>query len=282
MNSIITRIESIRPSLAAAEGRVASYILAHAADVPLQTVTQVARQAGVSVASVSRFSARMGYPSFRELKIGLARQVAALPDALARETLKGADSDAEIVGKVFAANERSIKETLDVLDYDQLSTVVRRIEVCRRLVFFAAGSSAGVANEAAFRFSQMDIQSEAYAEPQRMIAQAARTARHSVAVGISHSGRTRIVVDCDEVAKGKGAFVVGITNFPRSPLGALCDVVFVAVHPTALIKGAPVPSRLAPLCLIDAMVALVAHRRKALPMTERVNALTDQLLRIPE
>ncbi|ADL18853.1 6-Phospho-3-hexuloisomerase (PHI) [Acidilobus saccharovorans 345-15] len=46
-----------------------------------------------------------------------------------------------------------------------------------------------------------------------------------VAIAISGSGRTGLIVDAADAAKKVGAYVIAITTFPESPLGSIADLV---------------------------------------------------------
>jgi 6-phospho-3-hexuloisomerase len=49
--------------------------------------------------------------------------------------------------------------------------------------------------------------------------------RGDVAVAISGSGRTGLIVEAADAAKKVGAYVIAITTYPESPLGRLADLV---------------------------------------------------------
>jgi len=49
--------------------------------------------------------------------------------------------------------------------------------------------------------------------------------RGDVAVAISGSGRTGLIIEAADAAKKVGAYVIAITTYPESPLGQLADLV---------------------------------------------------------
>ncbi|MCI4460041.1 MAG: 6-phospho-3-hexuloisomerase [Acidilobus sp.] len=49
--------------------------------------------------------------------------------------------------------------------------------------------------------------------------------RGDVAIAISGSGRTGLIVEAADAAKKVGAYVIAITTYPESPLGQLADLV---------------------------------------------------------
>ena len=67
--------------------------------------------------------------------------------------------------------------------------------------------------------------SVAYSDVHRSVASAAHLNTEDVVIAVSHSGRTAEVLDPVRVAKQRGATVLAITNYPRSPLAEMVDIV---------------------------------------------------------
>ena len=281
MSGLLLKINSMREGLSPAERRVARYVARNAGKVPLQSVQQVSRAAGTSVASVSRLARRLGCRNFKEFKIELAKEAPSSVSAV-YEAIAPGDSPGQVVRKVFGGNIHSLRDTLQVVDLGQMQRAAKWICNSQRVVFFGIGSSGNAAAEAALRFAQIDVQAEAYSDSYRMLVEATRLGRHQLAVGISHSGRSGITVEAVRLARRSGAATVGISNYPHAPLRDACDLFFFTCFPETKVKAVALSSLLAQLCLIDALVLLAARHKKVLPKAHRLNALTDQLLRIAE
>ena len=280
MPGVLARIRSAQAGLPEAERRVADYVLANTERAPSVSVHELARQAGVSVASVSRFVRRTGFPTFREFKIDLARETAATVSQLFR-AITPRDTDREIIRKVFLGNMRSLEDTLGLLDIAELVRAARAVVGCRRLLFFGMGGSGGVAHDATLRFSYLDFQAEAYSEVSQILLQSLRVGRPDVVVGISHSGRSTVTVEGMRIAREQGATTIGLSNYPSSPIAAQCHHFFCTAFPESRVKVAALSSRVAQLCLLDALYLVVAHHKEDHWDVERVNSLTERMLRLP-
>jgi DNA-binding MurR/RpiR family transcriptional regulator len=74
-----------------------------------------------------------------------------------------------------------------------------------------------------------------------------------------------------DLARTRGAYVIGITNRAKSPLTAKCDVVFIASWPETPHTGGAFPSKISQLLIVDALVdsllALAPERRAAIDDT---------------
>jgi len=279
MPGVLVKIRSLYQSLPRAERNVADYILGNAEGAPHRSVHEFARAGSVSVASVSRFVRKLGFADFKDFKLELARDttvaVRNLFSAIVPE-----DSDADVARKVFMGNIQSIEDTLKILPSQELSAAAEAICRCGRLAFFGIGGSGNVARDEALRFSYLDFQAEGYVDPSQVLLQALRMGKGDVVVAISHSGRSSITVEGARIAREKGAATIGISNYPRSPLREASEFFFCTSFPENRVKVAAISSRIAQLCLLDALYLLVARHKERMWDVEQVNSLTERMLRL--
>jgi RpiR family carbohydrate utilization transcriptional regulator len=276
---VLVKIRSLYSSFQKAEKRVADYILANAEDAPRSSVQEYARAGGVSVASVSRFVRKMGLPDFKDFKLELARETGSTARDVF-EQITSRDSDEEIVRKVFLATIRSIEDTLKILSFPDLMAAARAIVSCRRLIFIGVGGSGFVAREGALRFSYLDVQAEVYTDGSQILMQAMRVRPGEIVLGISHSGRSLITVEGLRVARDRGGITIGVSNYLRSPLRDASHHFFCTSFPEARVKVAALSSRAAQLCVLNALYLLTARHIRSIWDVEKVNALTERILRL--
>ena len=274
-------LQSLYPKLSPVEKRLADFILASRDKVPSLAVRQIAAGGSASVATVSRLVRKAGFPGLREFKLSLAREAASAP-AYFYEAIGPGDTDAELVTKVFLGNRRSLEDTLELLDPGALAQASREMCRARRLVFFGVGSSGFIARDAAMRFSLLGLPAQAPSDASEILHQACTLGERDVAVGISHSGRTRLTVRALELARAARAATIGVSNYLKSPLHAASGLFFCTSFPEARVTVTALSSRVAQLCLIDALFLLATRQRKAPLDYERVNRRMESLLRLPE
>ena len=279
MPGVLVKIRSLHASLPRAERRVADYILQNAEDAPRSSVQEFARRAGVSVASVSRFVRRMGFPDFKDFKLELARETGATARYIF-EQITPRDTDEEIARKVFLGSIRSIEDTLKILPLADLAAAARAMAASRRLMLFGMGGSGDVARDAALRLSYLDFQAEGYIDGSQILLQAMRVRAGDVVIGVSHSGRSSITVEGLRIARDRGGVTIGISNYLRSPLREASRYFFCTSFPETRVKVAALSSRTAQLCVLDALYLLAARHARTGWDVEQVNALTERMLRI--
>jgi len=279
MPGIIAKLNSVYNSITDSEKRVANYIFKNEDRVPLQSIYEIAGHSSVSATTILRLIKKIGYSSFKKFKIDLAKDSAnKLKDIYSGFNSK--DSDESIIRKVFLGNIESIKSTMESINTDSLIKASNILLKAKRIVFFGVGGSRSVAFDSALRFSHLDIQAEAYCDELQIILQAKRLKRGEVAVGISHSGRTSLIIESLNIARKNGATTIGISNYMDSPISKVCDYIFYTLFKEDRVRTAALSSNIAQLCIISSMYILVAKNKNKLWNINSLNHLVDDLLRL--
>ena len=279
---MLIKIRSLSGSFSTAQKQLADYVIAHGEDIPFLSVHELANAAGVSVASISRFARVVGCESYKEFKTQLGKESLATFNNI-YQAITPKDNESDIIDKVFSGNIKSLEETLRILNKADLVRAVEKIAKCHRLVFFGIGSSGYLVQDAALRFSQLDMQAEAYVDSYQILNQSLRLKKGDVAFGLSHSGRSAITVEALNLALKSGATTIGISNYLRSPLHKVSSIFLCTSFPESRVKVAALSSRIAQMGLIDAVYLLVArHKRITLSKAELLNAQTERVLRLSQ
>lgn len=89
------------------------------------------------------------------------------------------------------------------------------------------------------------------------------TTERSVAVVVSHRGRTAEAVEVAGAAKAHGATIIAITNVPGLPLGKLADIVLNTAASEGRFRAGATTSRIAQLAVVDFLFVRVVQTRFA-------------------
>ena len=213
-SSILVRIRAYAASLGPSEGAVARAVLDRAAEVPQWSTQQLAAAAGTSAATVIRACQRLGFTGFQHLRLELARE--------------GAPTDAasgDGVGRVFENAREALLLGRDAIDREALTTAAALIAAAGRVFFTANGFSAPPLQDAAMRFATVGRAVEA---PIDILAQ--QFAAHTLGPGdvclaLSHSGANAHTLATCRAAKQRGASVIVLCSYTRTPIPELAEVV---------------------------------------------------------
>ncbi|GAB2871118.1 MurR/RpiR family transcriptional regulator [Lentzea nigeriaca] len=261
-SSPLVKIRSLLPGLARAEQRVAKVVLENPASVAHRSITEVAEQAGTSETTVTRFCKAIGVGGYPELRIALAADTARSA-ARANHDMGGdigpGDDLRQVVGKVAFADARAVEETAEQLDIESLDRVVQAVAGARRVDVYGFGASAFVAFDLQQKLHRIGRTCFAWNDTHIALTSAAVLTDEDVAVGISHTGSTVETVEALRVAKEAGATTVALTNFPRSPITEVADLVLTTAARETTFRSGAMASRIAQLTVIDCLFIGVAQ-----------------------
>lgn len=263
--SILIRVRSALPSLRPAEQRVAEAVLADPAGVSERSITSVARLCRTSETTVLRFCRALGLAGYPELRIALARAAQGEEDgraqgALHDSAISATDTLADVVSKISYADQRAVADTGAAVDVRALGVAVEAIAGARRVDVYGVGASGLVGQELHLRLQGLGIASHAWADPHAALMSASGLAPGDVAVGVSHTGTTTDTLDALRLARSRGATTVTITNYDRSPIVGVSDVVLTTAARETTFRTGAMSSRVSQLVLVDCLFTGVALR----------------------
>ncbi len=255
----LVRINGLYPELRDSEKKVADYIRQNYEKVIYLSITEVAEESGASESTVVRLCKALDYRGFQDFKIHLAREFRE-PSTQIHESITRNDDPLTIKKKIFESNISAVKETLNVLEDSAFLKAVDLIVKARTVEFYGTGGSGSVALDAQHKFLKIGKKCLAYSDVDIQAMSASLLEIGDVAVGISHSGGNKAVIDALKLAKQAGASVVAVTNYGRSPITKISDVVLFTSSRETAFKSDAMSSRIAELVIIDAVWAAVAFQ----------------------
>ncbi|MBO0811105.1 MAG: MurR/RpiR family transcriptional regulator [Microlunatus sp.] len=263
--SVLISVRRAVPNLRPAEQRVAQAVLADPAGISESSITSVAKLCNTSETTVLRFCRAIGLAGYPELRIALARaaqweetdQSSGTPQT---GPISATDSLSDVVGKISYADARAITDTARALDLTTLEKVVGAIAGARRLDIYGVGASGLVAADLQLKLHRIGLNCHTWSDIHLALTSAAVLGPEDVALGVSHTGNTVDTVDALRVARKRGATTIALTNYDKSPISEVSDLVLVtAAHESSFRSGA-MSSRIAQLALVDCIFAGVAQR----------------------
>lgn len=236
--------------LSPAERRVADTVLADPEAAMHGTVASLASAAGVSDPTVIRFCRALGLDGFSGLRISLAQEDRHAPSPrLHRQVAPGqpVSAAAEAVLDSAIAELERLRAALDAAAIDRAALALVR---AARIEIWGFGASAAVAEDAAHKLFRLGRGVVARSDPHMQAMAAATLDGASVVLAISHTGRSRELIDNVALAAGNGAVVIAITASP-SPLADAAAIVLAAPVEEDTSIFTPMLSRLVHLALVD-------------------------------
>lgn len=272
---VLVRLRGALPSLQPAEHRVADVVLNDPAGAARLSITELAHQAGTSVATVARFSRTTGFGGYPQLRLALAAGAArehalSTPARRPPEDLNADSPLADVVNTVVHHEVRALHETAEHLDLIALQAAIDAVSSAARTDVIGMGASGGVARDLAAKLHRSGRIAFAWEDFHHAATAAALVGPGDVMIGISHSGDTIDTVDPLRLAADRGATTIAVTNFASSSLAAAADIVLTTVARETVFRSGATASRTAQLAVIDILFVGVARTR----LSETTDALS--------
>jgi DNA-binding MurR/RpiR family transcriptional regulator len=222
-----------------------------------ESVSEVADAAGTSTATVVRFAQKLGFKGFHDLKLALAQDLAAFGHEPGE---RAPEDERSVLDRVTSAGAQSVKDAAALISLDAFHDAVSIINSARRVLWVGVGTSAPLAQDAAYRFRAIGVESEAPADVHVQHVASRLLDSADACISISHTGSTRETLAVVEAAKSAGARTIAITSFLHSPLTEIADVVLTAGSREVGFRLEAMASRLAHMAVVDALLVAVAEQ----------------------
>ena len=205
----LLRIKSASEMFKPAEKSVAEFALANPERLMHMSISEAARDIGVGESTVIRFCRSLGYKGYQEFKLRLAQDLVE-PVEFIHENIAFSDSVADLAQKVFQTNIQAVGDTMKALDPQMIEVAAKNIADAGRVDIYGVGYSSFTALDAKLKLVRLGLVADAYGDAHLQAMAAASLRKGDVAIGISHSGSTKDVVDALSAARKSGASTIAI------------------------------------------------------------------------
>lgn len=267
-SNVLNKIRAVYDSLSMKEQTVADYILENPQETIHQTITELAENCHVAEATIFRLCKRVGFRGYQAFKIALASDIIQ-PIENIHEEIKATDNIGIIQRKLFKSHIDALNETLSLMEEEELQKAIDAISNADKVDFYGSGGSATIALDAFHKMIRTGIPCSYQQDSHLQIMSAALLTPKSVAVGISHSGSNKDVIDAIRVAKENGATTIGITGYMKSPLTKIVDILLYTSSKETKFRSESMASRIVQLAIVDTIFVGVSLKRQ----DETINSL---------
>ncbi len=257
--ALLNTINSALPDLKKSEAKVAKVILEDPDAATRSSIAALASAAGVSEPSVNRFCKRFGATGFPDFKLKLAKSLVSGVRYMSRAVEMSDDIDT-YPRKLFDNTINDLARAREQLPTAAIDQAVDYLAQARRIVFFGLGTSAAVAKDAEHKFFRFNVPVSTHEDPLMLRMLTTAGGPGDLFFFISHTGRTRVLVEAAELARETEAIVVSLTA-PDSPLAAMshCTIELADTEDTE--QYLPMTSRIVQLVILDILATGVTLRR---------------------
>jgi DNA-binding MurR/RpiR family transcriptional regulator len=258
-------------SLNGAQKRLGHYLQTDSSALLLSNVSDLARAVGVSKATVVRFAKSLGYKGFPEFRRDIQQEMRRKLRAADRmeETFAELDNGENIFAKLIKRDIQLLEETLQAASFPDFHKAVEIIMRARKV--FLIGLNASMALAYLLHFRLVRVKKETHwlflTGGTSLLEQLAFMDGADVLIAIDFLQVPREIQTALQHAKKVGAPILGITDFPASPIARAADVCLYAKRGLHTTVNSLTPA----FSLVNALAIAVVWTKKA----DSIKALSD-------
>ena len=268
--NLVNVITDALPGLNKSERKVAEAILSDPESATGSSIASLAKRANVSEPSVNRFCKRFNTAGFPDFKLKLAKSLVSGVRFVNRNVDPN-DTVESYTPKIFDSTINDLALIRDSIDHSVVNAVVDQLIQAKRVYFFGLGTSGSVARDAENKFFRFNLPVSFHDDVLMMRMLASTGSAGDVFFVISHTGRTKEIIDIAEIASNNGATIIALTS-SLSPLTAVSSIALEVDVPENTDEYMAMTSRIVHLVVLDVLATGFTLRRGPdfLPHLERI------------
>lgn len=246
-------LRSKQDSLTKSGRIIAEYLTQNAQQAQYWSISVLASQCGVAEATISRFCRALGFDSYNEMRIALARANASVDQPVGEALAPGVNT-ATLCRHAGALAVKAINDAASASDPEAVDRAAALLQRAKQVFCFGQGSSQLLADDIWARFSTLSTKFHTAGDNHMQAITASLMAPEDVILFVSYSGATRDMMETLRLAKANGASVILLTHSPNVPGAALADVVLPCGAAQSPLDGGSLPAKIAMLFAAEVLV----------------------------
>lgn len=283
--SVLQRISAKLETMAPSDRQIGGFIVDNPERMLKLSSAALAEETGRSQSSVVKFSQKLGYAGYQELKL-------AVSEAKAREwqvdagtvhgSIERTDSYATVTGKLAASKFASIQQTIVANEERNMLAALAALDRARRIVLIGVGSSSLVARDFSLKLIKLERVAQHDADSHVALANASHLTNEDALIAFSHSGLSLETLRIAEQAKQRGATVISITGLKDNPVSGIADIRLYTVADEEKVRSSAITARDAQQTLTDLMFILMVQRQADAALHIQRSDVAVQVLKAKE
>ena len=234
----------------------------NASDIAQLSVRDIAQQSNTSGATVSRFVRHIGFDTFADLRLALARDDVRDEIQNTEQSVISFDNIPGSIELILSNRIQELKGTASQLTSEILSRAVGLITTSDTILFAAVGNSIPVCSNAAFKLGQIGVRANCPSTTESMVLSSISLKRNDLLILLSTSGYSKRLETIVDNAEDSGTPIIMVTANPEAVLASRCDLVINTISRDQVLSGTQFPSHVAQDFVMESIFALVLAQSK--------------------
>lgn len=221
------------------DDQIIEYIRDNKNDFINQSIQKTAKALFTVPNTLVRFSRKIGYNGFSELKFAL------------KQELENEDREQEVNKQISTAEiPETIVKTLELIDSETVDKVVRKIKDARKVMFLGIGDSIYFCEMFAKNIRCIGKRIEFFHHRHDMLYNVENCEPKDIYIALSVSGESKEIIEAVDKAKTRGAYVISITHLSENTLSKMSDINLFFWGPKQIINNYNATDRVGLMLLI--------------------------------
>lgn len=268
------------PELSGNFKAIAEQILSHPQEIVNEKVCVLAERSLCDSAQVVRFCQRLGFKGFSDLKNKIIKELLNQRRTLDSQIPLPENSFDQLKKKFADSFIRTINDTLHEIREEQMRKALELLKKSRLILISGFGSSGQIARDLHTKLLRLGFYAMFLEDAENARTECAALTKEDLLIAISFSGTTKYLLDEVNIATRNHVPVLGITNYPDSPLAGSSTVVLLTTADEQRLRLGAMDSIISQYLVVDLLISLLAgnDRKKT---EERIIAIFEQTV-VPE
>jgi len=264
--SCLVRMRTVREELSANEKKIADFILDNSALIRDYSSQNLAASVGVSQSSIIKFSQKLNYRGFTDLKLAIHEAVVkSSHEEQADENGNGSSARSDsIQQQIYKIKNEALLTTMELNDEKRILSAVKVLEKSKRIQIVALGAGSLVARNFASMLIQIGKSVIAEVDTYIQLSSIATLGKGDAVLVISFTGQSAKMIQLTKQAKKAGVTIISLTSYNANPIRSLADVQLFSVSKQGEFEVPQIVSCASKQHVVDILLSYMLKRdRKA-------------------
>ncbi|SMF72299.1 transcriptional regulator, RpiR family [Xaviernesmea oryzae] len=262
--SVLKKINAQLEDMAPADREIGQFILDNPDQMLRLSSAALAAETGRSQSSVVKFSQKLGFAGYQDLKLAVSEAKAQewhAPPGMIHGTIEVGDSYLTILQKLIGSKMLSMQQTLAVNSEQEIERALMALNDARRIHMAGVGASSLVARDFSYKLMKLGRNVLHDSDSHVQMANVSTLARGDVLFALSYSGASIETLRIAELARERGATVIAVTGLNGGPLLQVANIRLYTVADEERVRSSSITARDAQLMLTDLLFILLVQRQ---------------------
>jgi DNA-binding MurR/RpiR family transcriptional regulator len=241
---------------------IADFILENSALIRDYSSQNLAAAVGVSQSSIIKFSQKLNYRGFTDLKLAIHESVVINDKSAELDEKNGfANGKMESISEqLYSIKSEALLTTMELNDEQRILSGVKLLERGKRIQIVALGAGSLVARNFASMLIQIGKSVIAEVDTYIQLSSVMTLGKGDVVFVISFSGQSTKMIQITRQAKKAGVSIISLTNYNANPIRSLADVPLFSVNQSGDFEFPQIISTASQQHVVDVLFSCLVKR----------------------